>query len=113
MGKEISRMYQLYELRDEIKKAITNSLIVEGSQKKLVSILVSAKANEEFKDLIEGMKADWKDQETKRLEMKSRVDKLDTVIKMHEKQDNTSKLVNEVVTLVLEGLGAAKPQSKK
>lgn len=113
MGKEISRMYQLYELREELKKAISNSLLVEESQKKLVALIVAGKANEEFKDLITSMQADWKEQELKRLEMKARIDKLDTIIKMHEKQDDTSKLVNEVVTLLLEGLGAAKPQTKE
>lgn len=107
-----NRMYQLYELRDEIKKAIVNSTMVEDSQKKLVQVLIESKHDAEFQDFIKGMTQDWKQYDHDRLVLKERLEKVEKVISMYEKKDEKSEIVIEVVATVLEALGIAKAESK-
>lgn len=108
-----NRMYQLYELRDEIKKAILNSQAVEDSERSLVKIILEAKAEKEFQGFIKSLTENWKDYEHTRLVLNTRLQKIEKLIQMHEKQDDTAKLVDEVVSLTLEALGAVKPEKEK
>lgn len=108
-----SRMYQIYELRDEIKKAINNSNTVEQSEKRLVALIIEAKGELEFKDFIKDIQANWKEYAATRLELNSRLEKIERIIKLHEAQDDHSPVVNEVVTLLLESFGLAKAEPKK
>ena len=110
---EKSRMYQFYELRDEMKKAIENSQAVEESEKALVAIIIASNQGERFKDFTKGISENWKRYESERTALKSRLRKVEKLIEMHEKRDESSALVNEVASLVLEAIGATKPESKK
>lgn len=109
---EKNRMYQLYELRDEIRKAITNSKVVEESERNLVSVILEAKKENEFASFIKSLTENWKDYEHSRLVLNTRLQKIEKLISMHEKQDDTSKLVDEIVSLTLESLGAVKPEKE-
>ena len=110
---EKSRMYQLYELRDEIKKALINSQTVENSERKLVKIILESKEEKEFADFIKSLSSNWKQYEHDRLELNTRLEKINKLISYHEKQDDNSKLVDEIVSLTLEALGAVKSEKKK
>ena len=106
-------MYQLYELRDEMKKAISNSQMVEDSERLLVKIILESKQEGQFQDFIKSLTGNWKDYEHNRLVLNTRLGKINKLIEYHEKQDDNSKLVDEVVSLVLEALGATKPEKEK
>ena len=107
-----SRMYQIYELRDEIKKAIDNLSAVEASEKKLSAIIASSPEGKEFEDFTKGLASNWPGYESKRVALNTRLRKLSQIISMHEAQDESSAMVDDIVSLVLEGLGAVKPENK-
>ena len=110
---EKNRMYQLYELRDEIKKALINSKMVEDSERKLVKIIFESKEDKQFSDFIKSLTENWKEYDRNRLELTTRLKKLEEIISRYEDQTGESKLIAEVVSLTLEAIGATKPESKK
>lgn len=107
-----SRMYQFYELRDEMKKAIANSEEVERSEKSLVAIIIASPQAKEFEGFVKGISSNWPRYESERTALRSRLKKVERIISMHEAQDENSSLVGEVASLVLEALGAVKPEKK-
>lgn len=104
-----NRMYQLYELRDEFKKAITNSKLVEENEKALVRVILQSKEAESFKDFIKSLTSNWKDYEQQRTNLNTKLQKIDYLISLHEKNDEQSKFSDNVISLVLEILGADAP----
>ena len=107
-----SRMYQFYELRDGIKQAIAVSEKTEMEQKRLVAALITAGVADQFKEFVKGITDGWVSMENERAGLNSRLKLCEQIIAMHEARDDKSELVNEIVTLTLEALGATRPQRK-
>ena len=105
-----NRIYQIYELRDELKKALSNVELVEGQEKLLVSILIGSPHFKQFEDFVNGTKANWKEYESQKASINSRLKVVEHLISLHEKKDEK---VDEIVSLTLEALGAVKPEKKK
>lgn len=110
---EKNRMYQFYELRDEMRKAISNSETVERSEKELVAVIIGSQKAEGFKDFTKSLSENWPRYENERLTLKSRLKKVEDIIARYEKRDEESALVSEIASLVLEALGAVKAASEK
>lgn len=108
-----SRMYQFYELRDGIKQAIAVSKKTEEEQKRLVAALITAGVADQFKEFVDGIKGDWVGMENERAGLNARLKLCEQLIAMHEARDDKSELVNEIVTLTLEAIGATRPETKK
>ena len=108
-----SRMYQFYELRDGIKQAIAVSEKTEMEQKRLVAALITAGVADQFKEFVNGIKDGWIGMENERAGLNARLKLCEQLIAMHEARDDKSELVNEIVTLTLEAIGATRPETKK
>ncbi len=108
-----NRVYQIYELRDEIKKALKNIDFIESQEKLLVSILISSPQHESFKDFIKGTQKNWENYETQRIDLNERLKRLEKIISLREENKENRQLIDEIVSLTLEGTGSAKPEKKK
>lgn len=108
-----SRMYQFYELRDEMKKAISNSETVEQSEKALVAVIISSPQAEGFKDFTKSLSENWPRYESERVQLRTRLKMVEEIIARYEKRDAESDLVSEIASLVLEALGATRPEKKR
>lgn len=106
-------MYQIYELRDEMKKAIANSEAVEESEKLLVATILDSKNADRFQDFTKDLSSNWPGYESDRTHLRSRLKKLNRIIEKYEAKDESSELVKEIVSLVLEGIGAVKAEAPK
>ena len=100
-----SKIYQLYELRDELKKSKNAILSKNESQKDLIKIIFDAKAEGRFGDLIQAFQDEWKNDNQNILQLNTRAEALQAIIELYEKQDETSELVTDIVTKLLLGLG--------
>ena len=108
-----NRIYQLYELRDEMRKAVLNSKLVEENEKALVSIILKSDKADEFKDFVNSISKNWPDYELQRNNMNTKIKKIDYIVSLHEKKDEQAKLVDNIVSLVLEILDAVAPEKSK
>ena len=102
-----SKIYQLYELRDEIKKAIANLDSVELSEKELAAIVAESGKGEKFKEFSQGLQDNWKNYEQNRMTLRTRLKRIERVISIYEGKGEQGKLAEEIVTCVLEAIGAA------
>ena len=108
-----SKIYQLYELRDELKKS-KNAILSKGeSQKRLTQIIFESKADSEFADLIKAFQEEWKNDEHNIMNLNTRIEALDKIIALHERQDEQSELVNTITTDLLTGLGLVYHDNKE
>lgn len=110
---EKTMMYRFYELRDEIKKAIENSKVVEEQQKKLIELVVKSPYSAEFKDFIQATTNEWKEYENQRAKLNTRLKAVETLISIHEKQDEEAAKLNELLPFIFEALGVAFRSDKK
>lgn len=110
---EKSRMYQFYELRDELKAAIQNLDKVEESEKLLVATLIGSPAAKNFEEFTKGLSLNWKRYESDRMTLRGRLKKVEKIIEAYEKRDETAKIVDEFVSLTLEAIGATKTQKSE
>jgi len=108
-----NRIYQLYELRDEFKKAIANSKLVEDDEKALVKVILESKDAEKFTDFVKSITSRWKDYEQQRIKLNTKLQKIDYLIELHEKKNDESKFSDNIVSLMLEILGAEAPEKSK
>lgn len=108
-----NRVYQIYELRDEIKKALKNIDFVESQEKLLISIIIGSPQHESFKDFVKETKKNWENYETQRIDLNERLKRLEKIISLREDPKMDRKLIDEIVSLTLEGTGSAKPEKKK
>ena len=105
MNKKITnRMYQLYELRDNLKEAINNVSGLLVQQNHLVEIISSSKYLDEMKDFIEGISSNNKGYEYKLSSYKERLEKVNYLIDLYEKNDKESVLTVKIITYLLEAL---------
>ena len=108
-----SKMYQIYELRDELKKRKAAIEVKDESQKRLMAIIIGAKADGEFRDLIKGFNDELKQDESEIANINTKVQALNRIIALHEAQDQDTLLVNNVVTDLLTGLGLVYKKKEK
>ena len=106
-------MYQLYELRDELKKAKNAILAKEEDERELVKTIFEAKKDQRFANLIKGLSEGWKNTKVDIARINTQIDALNRVIALHEKQDESSELANAIVSDVLIGLGAVYHEEKE
>ena len=78
-----NRIYQLYELRDEIRKALINSKSVEDSERVLVAIINQSQEAEMFKDFTASISKNWPDYETQRTKLNTTLEKINYIISLH------------------------------
>lgn len=104
-----NRVYQLYELREEFKKAIANSQAVEDSERLLVKIIFETKYDQTFSEFIKSLTANWKQYEKQRANLNAKLEKINYLIQLHEEQNEVS---DNAVSLVLEILGADAPEKE-
>ena len=103
--KEHNRMYQLYELKDNLTSAISNMETVIKQNGLLVESVINSKNKEELKDLIEGLVNDCKHYTEKIDEYKIRLSKLESLISMYEAKDEKSSFVVSIVSILIESFG--------
>lgn len=107
-----NRSYQIYELRDEFKKALDNLDFVEEQERKLAIVVSASNFAGEFKDFLNSLKENKKNYENQRAALKTRYDRANELIKLREDREHNGALVDDVISLTLEVLGAAKPDKK-
>lgn len=100
-----SKIYQLYELRDELKKTKKAIEVKDNSERLLLKVIFESHHEEDFKDLIKGFTEELKSDEISNLNLNTRIEALQRVIALHEKNDENKELVNNIVTDILVGLG--------
>ena len=110
---EKNRMYQLYELRDEMKKALSNLSAVEESERALADIIAKSEKAEEFEDFCKGLAHNWTGYAADRDTMSGRLAKIEGLIRLYEEKNESSELVASVVTALLEGIGATKDEPEE
>ena len=110
---EKNRIYKIYELRDEMRKALNNLDFVEGQEKLLLSILSTNIHAPEFEEFIKATKTNWAEYDMQRANLNTRIEKCNKLIALYEKKDETSKIVSEVISLVLVGMGLDDPEKPK
>lgn len=100
-----SQISKLYELRTQLRNGQANyeKLLVQYDA--LITVIKESKKEDLPDDFVSGL-IDNKNQFLEALpKMKLRISYLDSLIGRYEKQDDDSKLVEEIVTLVFNSLG--------
>lgn len=105
MSKKVTnRMYQLYELRDNLILAIDNIKLVMKQQGILVELIIPSKHHEELKDFTKGIVEDCKSYEKKIKSYEERLEKVKHLICLYEKKDEKSSFMVEIITELIEAL---------
>lgn len=108
-----SKIYQLYEYRDELRKIKAAIPLECESKRRLSAIILSGDKHDEFTAFAKAVSDEAKEAEAKIPNINTQIEALDKIIAMHEKKDETSELVNQIVTDLLIGLNLAyKPNEK-
>lgn len=99
-------IFKLYELRDEMKKGITNIEEVVSQQEELLKVVkVSKKSKTLFKEFITGLEGQIKNTKEEQLvTLNERLDIIETLIKDYESSDN-KKQTEDLITSLFIGLG--------
>lgn len=103
--KEHNRMYQLYELKDNLTSAISNMESVIKQNGLLVESVINSKNKEALKDLIEGLVNDCKHYTEKIDEYKIRLSKLESLISIYEAKDEKSTFMVSIISTLIESFG--------
>ena len=103
--KEHNRIYQLYEFRDELIKAIENMKNVITQNGLLVESIINSKNKDALKDLVTSLLKDC-EMYTKRIdEYTERLNIIKDFIEQYEKQDENSEVLVKTITKLIEALG--------
>lgn len=100
---EESKMYRLYEIRDEIHEAVENIVKVSEQQKKLVNILNDKKENKaEFADFTKSVNESIDELLKQKVKLIERLFYLNAVIKVYEDRttDEKTSIANTVDMMV-------------
>ena len=107
----INRMYQLYELRDEIKTGIENLEKLLPVQEEFLKVINDSGKHDEFEFMLKDWESYHKSLPIQIDNMKFRLELINELITDYEKQDEKSTIISETVTKVLESIGATTPES--
>lgn len=108
---EESKMYRLYEIRDEIQAAIENIDKVSEQQKKLISIVNNKEENKtEFADFTKSLNESIDEILKQKTKLIERLSYLNAVIEVYEDRSTDEKLaiantVDMMVTYAMKALG--------
>lgn len=108
---EESKMYRLYEIRDEIQEAIENIGKVSEQQKKLVNIVNDKKENKtEFADFTKSVNESIDEILKQKAKLLERLSYLNAVIEVYEDRTSDEKTsvantVDMMVTYTMKALG--------
>lgn len=108
---EESKMYRLYEIRDEIQAAIENIDKVSEQQKKLISIVNDKEENKtEFADFTKSLNESIDEILKQKTKLIERLSYLNAVIEVYEDRSTDEKLaiantVDMMVTYAMKALG--------
>lgn len=106
-----SKMYRIYELRDELTFAIKNIESVIKQQTKLINIISKNKSNkEEFKDFISELASSISQTELQKEKLSTRIAYLNSIIEVYETRTTAedkaiSKTVDLIITYLANALG--------
>lgn len=104
-SKPKNRMYQVYELRDNLIAAIDNMKDLVKNNGLLVESVMNSKNKEELTNFTKALIEDCKEY-TKKIDIYTeRLDITKGLIEMYEKKDEQSELVVKVITDLIEALG--------
>ena len=106
-----SRMYQLYELKEELPNAITNLDKIIGAQTYMVNVLKESAGYEQIKELVESFENDIPNYENQKKILLYRQSILEGVLEEYEEQNEKSKLIDDIVTRVFEAIGMTYSES--
>lgn len=108
---EESKMYRLYEIRDEIQEAIENIGKVSEQQKKLVNIVNDKEENKtEFADFTKSVNESIDEILKQKVKLLERLSYLNAVIEVYEDRTSDEKTsvantVDMMVTYTMKALG--------
>ena len=99
-------IFKLYELRDEMKKGITNIEEVVSQQEELLKVVKASKKSKTlFKEFVAGLEGQIKNTKEEQLvTLHERLDIIETLIKDYESSDN-KKQTEDLITSLFIGLG--------
>lgn len=102
-----SRIYKLYELRDELKSGINNITKVIEQQNTLCEIVEASDKKDAYVDFIKGIKSTNKTYANQIETFTNRLNVINGLIELYEKRDEKSAFVDSIVTATLFALGIA------
>ena len=108
-----NRMFQIYEMRDTVKDAIDNLKKLVKDDILLKQILEGSVYANNFKELTDGIIEEVADYNGKIIIYEERVNKLNTIIDLYEKNDEQSKFVVEIINNLIEGFGLSTEEVHK
>lgn len=99
-------IFKLYELRDEMKKGITNIEEVVSQQEELLKVVKASKKSKTlFKEFVTGLEGQIKNTKEEQLvTLHERLDIIEKLIKDYESSDN-KKQTEDLITSLFIGLG--------
>lgn len=100
-----SRMFQLYELRDELPKAIENLNRLIDAEGYMVSVLKDSDRFEEIKDLVNHFEQDLPNYANQKIILEHRQEVLNELIADYEKQDEKAHIIDDAITRAFEAIG--------
>ena len=102
-----SRIYKLYELRDELKSGINNITKVIDQQNTLCEIVEASDKKEAYTDFIKGIKSTNKTYANQIETFTNRLNVINGLLELYEKRDDKSELIDSIITATLFALGIA------
>lgn len=109
----INRMYQLYELRDEIKIGIENLEKILPVEKEFFETLKNSGKYDKFEFMIKDWVNYYNNVPIQLDNLKFRLSIINELISDYEKHDNNSELIASTVTKVFESIGAVGQMDNK
>lgn len=106
-----SKMYRIYEMRDELTFAIKNIESIIKQQTKLINIISKNKSNkEEFKNFISELASSISQTELQKEKLSTRIVYLNSIIEVYETRTTAedkaiSKTVDLMITYLANALG--------
>lgn len=102
-----SRIYKLYELRDELKSGINNITKVIEQQNTLCEIVEASDKKDAYTDFIKGIKSTNKTYANQIETFTNRLNVINGLLELYEKRDDKSELIDSIITATLFALGIA------
>lgn len=101
-----SKMFQLYELRDNLEEAIENLKKFISNQEKLIEVVTNSKI-EEFTDFLKALIESTNNAKLNLNKYENRLSLLKELLSIFEKKDNESEKLDKYVSDLLEILNLA------
>ena len=110
--KVVDYTFKLDEVVDGMHSSVSNAEAVIEQQRHLVKVVKASKDSKDFEEFLVSLEADIKSQSTKVEDLKNRVVQIEELVKLC-RADETKQVATVVCSLLLEGLGIMRPESKQ